>query len=84
MLGWFQACGTAIPSHIHTHPFVFRFFPTWVTTELRAEFSAEQEVCAGCLFYVQQCVYVNPKLLVYPSPGTWVLERRVSSTLSVP
>lgn len=29
---------------------------------------AMQKVLIGCLFYIQECTYVNPELLIYPSP----------------
>ena len=40
------------------------FFPLQVITK----YCAKQQVLVVYLFYIQQCVYVNSKLLIFPSP----------------
>ena len=49
--------------------FFFRFFSLIDYYKILSIFPcATQQVLVGYLFYVQQCVCVNPKLLIYPAP----------------
>ena len=54
--------------HIHLYLFFFRFFSIIGCYKILSIVPcAIQQVLIGYLFYIQQCVYFNPKLLVYPS-----------------
>ena len=74
--------GKVIQLHVHRYPFVFRFFSHVGCYSVSSRvLCAEQEVGVGCLFSVQQDVYVHLKLLIYPSPGTCVGQAGVLSPL---
>ena len=69
MLCQFQAYNKVIQSYIHIYPFFFRFFSHIGYYRILSRVPcALQQVLVDYLFYTQQCVHVNPKLLIYPSP----------------
>ena len=49
------------------YPFIFQVLVNYRLLQDTEYISLGYTVGLGCLFYIQQCVYVNPRLLVYPS-----------------
>ena len=65
----FQVCSKVIQLYMYTYPFFFRFFSHLGYYRILSRvLCVIQQVLVDYLFYIQQCVYVNPKLLIYPSP----------------
>ena len=56
-------------SQMYSHGILFRIFSFigYYKTQCTV-LCALQQALVDYLFYIQQCVYVNPKLLIYPSP----------------
>ena len=63
-----QVDSTVIQLHIYMCLFFFRFFSHIGYYRILSIPCATQQVLTDYLFYIYQCVYVNPKLLIYPSP----------------
>ena len=60
--------------YTYIYPLFFRFFPDIYSLQSTEQsFFAMQQVLIGYLFYIQQCVYVNPNLSIYPSPTQFPL-----------
>ena len=64
---------TCIHIHTHTHIYIYIFFFRFFSIIgyykiLSIVPCAIKQVFVGYLFHIQQCVYVNPKPLIYPSP----------------
>ena len=80
MLCWFWVYSKVIQLYIYIYPPFFRsFFLIAYYRILSRVPRAMQEVLVDYLFYIyfiQQYVYVNAKLLIYPSP-TFLLCNRV-------
>ena len=56
--------------HTYIYPLFLRFFShTGHYRVLSRVPCAIQQVLISYLFYIQQCVYVNPNLPIYPSPS---------------
>ena len=67
MLCWFQVYSKVIQLYIYIFP--FRFFSLIGYYKILSIVPcAIQWVLVGYLFFIKYCVYVNPKLLIYPSP----------------
>ena len=68
MLCQFQMYRKVIQLYIYIYLFFFRFFSHICYYKVLSRFPcAVQQVFVDYLFYMQQCVYVNPNLLIYPS-----------------
>ena len=60
--------------YIYIYPLFFRFFSHVDHYRVLSRVPcATQWVLVDYLFYIQQCVYFNPKLLIYPSPQPFPL-----------
>ena len=69
MLCQFQVYSKVIQLYTYIYLFFFRFFsPISYYRILSRVPCAIQQVLVVYRFHVQQCVYVNPKLLIYPCP----------------
>ena len=67
MLCQFQVYSKVIQLYIYICSFFFRFFTHIGYYRVLSRVPcAVQQVLAGYLFYIWQCVWVNPKLLIYP------------------
>ena len=75
--------GKVIQLHVHTYPFVFRFFPTWVVTAYGAEFSvlSRRSALVVCFLCSGMCMFTSSSR--FPPRPAPVLDRRVSSARSV-
>ena len=73
MLCQFQVYIEVIQLYIYIHPFHFSFFShIGYYRKLNRVPCALQWELVGYLFYIQQCVCINPKLLIYPSPSPFL------------
>ena len=53
---------------MYTHPSLFRLFSHIIYYRILSWFPyAMQQVLVDDVFYIQKCICVNPKLLIYPS-----------------
>ena len=61
-----------IQLYIYIYSFFFRFFSHIGYHRILSRVPCViQQVLIGYLSYIQQCVYVNPKLPIYPSPQSF-------------
>ena len=69
MLCWLQVFSREIQLCIHVYLFFSRFFSLIGYFKIMSIAQcAIQWVLVGYLFYLWECVYINPKLLIYPYP----------------
>ena len=65
----FQVYSKVNHLYIYIYPLFFRFYShIGLYRVLSRVPCAIQQVLVVCLFYIQECVYVNPHLPTYPSP----------------
>ena len=76
----FQVYSKVIQLYIYIYPFFFRFFSCIDYYRVLSSVPcAIYQFLVDCLFCMQQCVYVNPKPLIYPSLKSLLMKVRVES-----